>query len=134
MNGKNKELYSGKIIYPDLSYKIVGIAFEVGKEVGFGHKENFYQKALAKALSSENIKIIEQLPSKLTFKKEFIGIYYFDFLVEDKIVVEIKTRNYFSKKDIEQLYNYLKSKDLKLGIIIHFTNEGVKFKRVFNIV
>lgn len=129
-----KESVNDKLIYPELSYKVVGIAFNVGKEVGFGHKESFYQKALAKALSDEKINFIEQLPAQLIFREKPIGIYYFDFLVENKIVIELKTRNYFSKKDIEQLYRYLKAKDLKLGIIIHFTNEGVKFKRVVNIL
>ncbi|PIS29970.1 MAG: hypothetical protein COT41_03880 [Candidatus Portnoybacteria bacterium CG08_land_8_20_14_0_20_40_83] len=69
----------------------------------------------------------------MNYKNKPIGIYYFDFLIDDKIVLEIKVRDYFSKKDITQLYSYLKAKNLKLGIIAHFTKTGVKFKRVANI-
>ena len=75
----------------------------------------------------------KELPAKVRYKDKFIGIYYFDFLIENKIVLELKVRNYFSRKDINQLFSYLKSKDMKLGIIAHFTKSGVKFKRVVNI-
>lgn len=121
------------LVYPDLCYQIIGILFNVGIEVGFGHKESFYQKAVVKGLENNGLNFKEQLPVKLFYKDKFIGIYYFDFLIEDKIVLEIKTKTYFSKKDIEQLYSYLKAKGLKLGILAHFTPSGVKFKRIVNI-
>lgn len=70
---------------------------------------------------------------KVKYKGRELGIYIFDFLVFGKIVVELKVRNYFSKKDIEQLYRYLKATNLKLGLIIHFTKEGVKYKRIVNL-
>src|SRR3989344_182958 len=129
----NPKLRREDLAYPDLSYKIMGVMFEVGNGLGFGHKENFYQKAVENEFRKNNIKCIGQLPVRMKFRGESVGIYYFDFLIEDKIVLEIKVRNYFSRKDIEQLYRYLKAKDLKLGLIVHFTNDGVKFKRVVNI-
>jgi GxxExxY protein len=67
------------------------------------------------------------------FKEKDLGVYYFDFLVFDKIVVEIKKRNYFSIKDINQLRAYLKAVRLKLGLLIHFTNTGVKYRRIVNL-
>jgi len=121
------------LIYPDLSYDIVGILFDVGSEVGFGHKEKFYQKALSYALKEAGINFKEQIPVKVCYKNKPIGIYYFDFLIKNKLVLEIKVRNYFSKKDIQQLYRYLKARNLKLGIIAHFTKQGVRFKRVINL-
>jgi GxxExxY protein len=124
----NKEL-----VYSDLSYKILGVLFSSWNDLGFGHKEHFYQKVVAANLQNIGLKFQEQLPVKIRYKNAYIGIYYFDFLIEDKIVLEIKVRNYFSKKDIDQLYSYLKAKNLKLGIIAHFTRNGVKFKRVVNL-
>jgi len=56
-----------------------------------------------------------------------------DFLVEDKILVEIKKGNYFSKKNIEQVYAYLKATGLKLAILANFTSTGVKFRRILNL-
>ena len=120
-------------MYSDLSYKVIGVLFEVWNNVGVGHKEKFYQKAVARELEISKTNFKEQLPAKIEYKGKFLGLYYFDFLIEDKMILEIKVRNFFSKKDIEQLYSYLKSKNLKLGMIAHFTRTGVKFKRVLNI-
>lgn len=118
-----------KLIFKALSYKVLGILFATFNDVGFGHKEHFYQKAVAVNLKDVGLKFQEQMPAKMSYKGKHIGIYYFDFLIDDKIVLEIKVRNYFSKKDIEQPYSYLKVKNLKLGIIAHFTRSGVKFSR-----
>ncbi len=101
--------------------------------MGFGHKENIYQKALVKDFSENNIKFKEQLRCKLKYKDEDLGIYILDFLIFNKIVLEIKQRNFISSKDIKQLYRYLKATNLKLGIIITFTADGVRYKRVVNL-
>lgn len=127
------KLLRSDLIYPELCYQIIGILFDVGIEVGFGHRENFYQKAVAEGLKQGGLIFQEQAPTKLYYKDKVVGVYYFDFLIENKIILEIKVRNYFSKKDIDQLYSYLKAKKLKLGIISHFTKDGVRFKRVVNL-
>ncbi len=121
------------LIYPELCYQIIGILFTVWTKLSFGHKESFYQKAVVEEFKNNKIKFKEQLPVKISYREKIIGIYYFDFLIEDKIILEIKVRNYFSQKDIKQLYSYLKAKQLKLGLISHFTKSGVKFKRVVNL-
>ncbi|MBU2037332.1 GxxExxY protein [Patescibacteria group bacterium] len=126
------EIRRKDLIYPELSYQIMGILFDVWKEVGAGHKENFYQRAAANDFRNGKLSFEEQLPVKINYKGKFIGIYYFDFLIDSKIILEIKVRNYFRKKDIDQLYSYLRARKLKLGIIAHFTNTGVKFKRIVN--
>ena len=61
-----------------------------------------------------------------------IGKCFFDFLIEDKIILEIKKDNNFSRKHIEQVHSYLKTAGLKLGIIANFTKEGIKYKRILN--
>jgi len=122
-----------QLIYSDISQEIIGALFSVFNNLGPGHKESFYQKGMAEELRLIKFSFKEQLPVKIRYKGKFIGIYYFDFLIENKIVLEIKVRNYFSKKDIEQLCRYLRAKGLKLGIIAHFTKTGVKFKRVVNL-
>jgi len=123
-----------KVIYPNLSYEIVGILFDVWNTVGYGHKESFYQKAIAKNFEDRNIPFKEQVGVRLKYRSREIGIYFLDFLIEDKIILEIKKREYFSKKDIDQVYAYLKATKLKLGIIAHFTKSGVKFRRVLNLI
>lgn len=56
-----------------------------------------------------------------------------DFVIEGKIVLEIKVGEHFSKNNINQIYGYLKATDLKLGILANFTRTGVKYKRIINI-
>ena len=101
--------------------------------MGFGYKEKIYQNSIEHTFTQSNIKFRRELPTKIQFKGKDVGIYYFDFLVDGKVVLEIKVRNFFSKKDITQLYSYLKALKLKLGIIAHFTRTGVKFKRIVNL-
>jgi len=121
------------LVYPELCYTIVGVLFEASNGVGPGHRESFYQKAVARELTRAGLSYSEQEPVRFRNKMESVGLYYLDFLIEKKVVVEVKVRNYFSKRDIEQLYSYLKATGLQLGIIAHFTKTGVKFKRVVNI-
>lgn len=123
-----------KIIYKDLSYKIMGVIFEFFKELGYGFKERYYEEAIAKEFKIKGINFKRQLPYRLSYKGEIIGNYRFDFLVEDKVVVELKRGNYFSKNNITQVLQYLKTTNLKLGILINITSEGVKFKRILNII
>ncbi len=128
-----QELKRKDLIYPELSYQIVGVLFSVGTEFGYSHKESFYQKAIVEGLRLAGLKFQEQTPARLYYQGKFIGIYYFDFLIENKIILEIKAKSHFSLKDISQLYSYLKAQKLKLGLLAYFTKSGVRFKRVVNL-
>ena len=121
------------LLYPELSYQIIGILFDVFMSLGYGYKEKQYQKAIEIALASTPLDYKSQLPVKIFFKDKFVAIVYLDFLIENKIVLEIKHGNIFLKKDIDQVINYLKATNLKLGILARFTKGGVKFKRIVNI-
>ena len=121
------------LLYPDLSYKIVGALFNVYNNIGSGHREKFYQRAIAIELKSIDIPYIEQLYVAIKFKDKIVGKYYLDFLIDNKIVLEIKKGEIFLRKNIEQIFSYLKAKRLKLGILANFTKSGLKFKRIVNI-
>ena len=122
-----------KLVYPELSYEIVGLLFEVHNELGPGHKEKIYERALCEALDEKKVKYESQVYHPVKFKGKIVGKYFLDILVEDKIVLEIKQGNRFSKKNIDQVLNYLKAGNLKLGIIAQFGTDEVKFKRILNI-
>jgi GxxExxY protein len=119
-----------KLIYPELSYKIIGSAFEVFNSLGSGYQEKYYQKALAKEFQEKKIKFKEQVPLNINHKGINLGRYYFDFLVDDKILVEIKNSSKFYVRDIKQVLGYLKSKNLNLGLLICFSKNGVIHKRI----
>jgi len=129
----NKTVYKSDLLYPELSYQVVGILFDIFTELEYGYKENQYQKAVEVALKSLKLDYKRELPVKISYKGEFVTTVYLDFLIDSKIVLELKQGNRFNKKDIEQVYNYLKATKLKLGILARFTKSGVKFMRVVNI-
>lgn len=80
------EPWGGKVIYPELSYKIVGIIFEVFNDLGYGYLEKYYQKALAAAFRQTGIKYRAQCSYRVMYKKEMIGRNFIDFIIEDRIV------------------------------------------------
>ncbi len=120
------------LVYPELSYKIVGCAFDVYNELGFGHHEKYYQRAYAEALRLKNLKFSEQVYFPLKFKDKIIGKNFFDFLVDEKVIVELKKDNRFSKQHIDQVKEYLKVSELKLALLINFARTEVVYKRIIN--
>jgi len=121
------------LVYPELSYQIVGYAFEVFADLGPGHSEKTYQKAYAVMLKKNNHEFKEQVYYPLRFKDEIVSKGFLDFSVEDKIIVELKKDERFSKTHIDQVLDYIKRTNLKLAILINFTKSGVVFKRIVNI-
>ena len=121
------------LLYPDLSYKIVGCSFEVFNEIGGGHKELTFHNALEVAFRKAELSYKSELYFPVRFQNVSVGKNYFDFLVDDKIVVEIKSSDRFVKSHFDQLLNYLVVSNLKLGLLIAFGRTEVKFKRILNI-
>jgi len=131
---RDKEVSDDKLIYSDISYKIIGAAFTVYNELGFGHLEKIYQRAFAKELQLQKLNFKEQVPYKVVYKGETVGNSYLDFLVEDKVIIELKKSDHFSKKNIDQVVNYLKISDLQLALLINFSKNGVLHKRLVNLI
>lgn len=121
------------LLFPELSYKIVGCAFDVFNELGGGHKEITYHKAFAVCFKKKEIPYKENLFSPVRFQLVTVRKNFFDFLLDEKIVVEIKSADRFVKANFDQLLNYLVVSNLKLGILISFGRSEVKYKRVLNI-
>jgi GxxExxY protein len=87
---------SANIIYQDLSYKIMGAIFEVHKELGPGFVESVYEKALLLELTNRGMKVDVEKVFDLTYKGKKVGTHRLDLIVEDKIVVELKTVERFA--------------------------------------
>ena len=122
-----------ELVHKELSYKIIGVLFEAYNRLGYGYQEKYYQKAIAECLREAGLYFIEQAPYKVKMKDKIIGQYFIDFLVENKIVLEIKKAERFSKQNTEQVSGYLKSTGLELAILANFTPAGIKAKRMLNL-
>ncbi|HLC43526.1 MAG TPA: GxxExxY protein [Patescibacteria group bacterium] len=120
-------------IYKELSFKLIGLAYEVYNCLGYGLKEKVYTDAFEKLLRKEGIEYRREYYYSLKVRDEIVGKRYFDFLIEGKLILEFKIGGdkYFDAYC--QLLDYLKSTDLKLGIIVRFTKDGVKVKRIPNL-
>ncbi len=121
------------LVYPELSYQIVGVLFEVYRNLGGSFQEKQYQRAVSLELKKVHLKFQEQVKVPLIYLGQSIGSYYLDFLIDDKIALEIKKDQNFGPRNIKQLHAYLKSMDLKLGILANFTRNGLRFKRIVNL-
>lgn len=126
------KLYKKDLVFPDLSYKIIGCAFEVFNQLGSGHKEIVYHKALAIAFGVQKLNFTEEVYYPVEFNNVVVGRNFFDFLIQDKVIVEIKSLSRFSKAHFEQTSNYLNVSGLKLALLINFGKENVQCKRVVN--
>lgn len=120
------------IIYPELSYKVMGAIFKVHNELGPAYQEKYYQRALEKEFIQEKIQFDKEKLVNLCYQGDTIGKYYIDFVIEEKIALETKTIDFFRKKDIRQVLAYLSATNLKLAILVNFNCPKIQYKRIVN--
>lgn len=120
------------LVYPDLSYKIVGILFEIHNRLGGSFEEKYYQRAAEKLLKLNKLAFEKELKANIFFEGDKIGKYFLDFLIEDKIILEFKTVPKLLPIHFRQVKSYLKVKNLQLGILANFRGEKVIYKRILN--
>lgn len=121
-----------KLVFPELSYKIIGVASKVFNNTGYGMPEKYYQKALAEELKSAKINFKREVLIQVNYLDKKIGHYFVDFIIEDKILLELKIIPKLGYVLTKQVLAYLKQANIKLGILIYFTKNGVKYRRVLN--
>ncbi len=125
----NPEL-SGKILFPKLSYAIVGCGMEVHRVLDPGFNESVYESALAHEFTSQQIKFERQVPLRVQYKSIIAGDFRADFVVDGKIILEIKAIKALTRIEEGQVLNYLKGTKLRLGILLNFGELSLKYQRV----
>ena len=109
---------------------IIGLAFEVYNELGSGYPEKVYKNSLAVKLKRENIDYVLEKYCKIEVDGVKVGHFFIDIVVENKVAVELKARGEIYKKDQAQLLTYLKTSNIKIGLILLFGKEKVEIKRL----
>lgn len=120
-----------KFRHQDLSQKIIGAAFNVHNELGYGFLEKVYQNALALELEKTGLKYKREVPLHVSYQGRVVGEYYPDMIVEDAIIVEVKAVSKLDSAHEVQLVNYLKATGLHLGLLINFGRSVEVKRRVF---
>mgnify|MGYP002641003072 CR=1 FL=1 len=118
-----------KLEHEEVTKAIIGAAFEVYNELGYGFLEKVYQRALqAELIQTGHLAELE--PSlEVKYKNVVVGNYFADLLVDSRVIVELKVAKFYNKKDEAQLLNELKASEIKVGLLINFGKEKVEFKR-----
>ena len=121
-----------KIIYKDLSYKIMGLCFEVHDKLGRFGREKQYCDLLELLLQREGIKHEREKELTIFLSENKIGGNKADFLIDDKILFDAKAKNYITKEDYRQMKRYLIASNLKLAMIVNFREVSIRPKRILN--
>jgi len=114
----------------EITYEINGAVFEINRVLGSGFLEKVYQNALMVELKSRGLKAESQVPIKVFYKDNVVGEYIADILVEEKVIVELKTVESLDRIHEAQLLNYLKATGIQLGLLVNFTHPKAEIKRM----
>lgn len=114
----------------ELTFAINGCAMDVLNVVGHGFHEKIYENAMAVAFENRGITFSQQTQFNIEYEGKNIGVFIPDLVVEDKIIVELKTIDKIGNNEKGQVLNYLKATDLKLGLIINFKNPKLEWQRI----
>lgn len=121
-----------EIIYRDLSYKLCGLMFYVHNKLGRFRKEKEYAEALGIVLGESGLDFKRESAGNDEILGKKFSQYRMDFLIGNKIVIELKAKRFLGKDDYFQLKKYLELNNLRLGLLVNFRDKYLKPKRVLN--
>ncbi len=120
------------MLHEDLTGKILQACFEVSKELGAGFLESVYEKALLIALRQKGLRAENQVPLKVKFRGATVGEFFVDILVENRVLIELKTVGNLTGDHYAQTINYLKATEIEVGLLVNFGNPKLEYRRFNN--
>lgn len=126
----DKNYIDSKYKYSDITSEIIGAAIEVHKTLGNGFQEVVYQRALEIEFKDRKINFVREFDMELLYKGINVGTRRVDFLVDNKIMVELKALIKLEDVHLAQAINYLEAYNLEIGLLINFGARHLEFKRV----
>lgn len=118
--------------YQDITQKIIGCAMQVHSYLGNGFQEVIYQRSLAVELGEQGLGYAREVEMPIFYKSVDVGTRRADFLIEDKILVELKALIDLEDVHLAQALNYLEAYNLEVGLLINFGAKSLQFKRLLN--
>ena len=120
--------------HEELTHKIIGCAYNVFNQLGFGFLESVYKKAMVIELTKGNLKVEAEKPLKVYYDKQVVGDFFIDLFVKDAVIVELKSVRSLAKEHEIQLVNYLNGLGKDIGLLINFGESGVQVKRKYRVI
>ena len=114
-----------------ITHKIIGCAYKVFNQLGYGFLESVYQKAMIIELGKDGLRVEAEKALKVYYDSQVIGEFYVDLFVEEMVVVELKSVENMVKAHEVQLVNYLNGLEKDIGLLINFGPSGVEVKRKY---
>jgi len=118
--------------YEGITEKIISAFYEVYNVLGYGFLEKVYENALMMEFEKIGLKYVNQYPIKIFYKGKIIGDYVADFVVEGKVIVQIKALRVMSSVDENQLLNYLTSTNKEVGLLLNFGEKAERKRKVYD--
>jgi GxxExxY protein len=118
--------------FSELTGRIIGCAMEVHNRLGNGFQEVIYQRALEYEMELQKVGFTRECEMPIFYKEKSIGTRRVDFLIEDKICVELKAQIKLEPVHLAQAINYLEAFNLEVGLLINFGNTKLEFHRLQN--
>ena len=115
--------------YQELTEKIIGCAYHVYNRMGYGFLESVYEKCMLIELRKACLNAESQVPVTVRYDGEIVGEFFADILVEDTIILELKSVSHVAKAHEVQLVNYLVATGKEIGLLLNFGEEKVEVKR-----
>ncbi len=115
--------------HSDITGQIIRAFYRVYNTLGYGFLEKVYGNSLAIGLRQKGLSVIQQAPIDVYYNGQLVGEYYADLLVEDKVIVELKTVEALADEHYAQLLNYLKATEIQVGLLLNFGPSETKVKR-----
>ena len=116
--------------FKEITYQSNGAVYEVNKVLGGGFLEKVYENALLVELRKRNLKAESQTPITVKYKGEAVGEYFADIVVENQVVLELKSVESLQKLHEAQLLNYLRATGFTIGLLINFKHPKAEIKRM----
>jgi GxxExxY protein len=114
----------------DLCYKVRGICMKVHNAIGPGFPEEYYQKALEYEFAKQNIAFEAQKPVQVFYEEVLIGVNFLDFVIDDKIILEIKSVSRLDEVNRFQVLKYIASTNYQIALLINFGQTSIQHERI----
>jgi GxxExxY protein len=118
-------------LHAELTDKIIACAYDVYNQLGFGFSEKVYENSMMIKIAQKGLTAFQQSPVNVFFEKQLVGEYFSDILIENKVIVELKSVSTLQKAHEAQLIHYLKATGIKVGLLLNFGEKLKVVRRVY---
>ena len=120
------------MLHEEITADIINAFYKVYNALGYGFLEKVYENAMAQELANRGHMVKQQVPIQVYYEAKVVGEYFADLLIDDKVILELKTAESIAKEHEAQLINYLKATKIEIGLLLNFGKEPQFKRKIFS--